>query len=224
MPRGSLQIGLPCLEKYASSRVRTPEASSFSRRPSSINSRTACGSTLIPTPSGFSSDTLSKTLAEMPIWCRLSAKVSPPMPPPAISTVILFPFYVMASWHGSAAVGNCESPISQASWPRGWTPRRRVVTFARPLHEDHHAETLLCSRYLRARLAYCLAGGGCQLHHRTAGLQNQPAAKPAISRGQSEGARAGAGDRSRHPHRDAGDPRLHRPEFSASQAGPARGS
>src|SRR6476659_3408876 len=88
MPRGSLQIGLPCLEKYASSLVRTPDASSWLSRPSSINSRTACGSTLMPTPSGFSSETLSNTLAGTPIWCRLSARVSPPMPPPAMRTVM----------------------------------------------------------------------------------------------------------------------------------------
>jgi hypothetical protein len=67
MPRGSLQIGLPCLEKNASSLVRTPDASSLSSSPSSINSRTACGSTLIPTPSGFSAGTLSNTLAATPI-------------------------------------------------------------------------------------------------------------------------------------------------------------
>jgi hypothetical protein len=30
-------------------------------------------------------------LAGTPIWCRLSANVSPPMPPPAINTVILRP-------------------------------------------------------------------------------------------------------------------------------------
>src|SRR3954454_23712345 len=89
MPRGSLQIGLPCLEEYARSLVRTPAASSASCRPSSISSRTACGSTLMPTPSGFSAGTLSKTLAGTPIWCRLSASVSPPMPPPAIRTVMI---------------------------------------------------------------------------------------------------------------------------------------
>src|ERR1700733_12910486 len=100
MPRGSLQIGLPCLEKNASSPVRTPDASNRSSRPSSINSRTACGSTLMPTPSGFNAGTLSKTLAAMPIWCRLSASVSPPMPPPAMRTVMNAPQMWMASWHG----------------------------------------------------------------------------------------------------------------------------
>src|SRR5258708_313715 len=94
-PRGSLQIGLPCLEKYASSLVRTAAASRASCRPSSISSRTACGSTLMPTPSGFSSETLSNTLAGTPIWCRLSASVSPPMPPPAMSTVMLRPCYAL---------------------------------------------------------------------------------------------------------------------------------
>src|SRR4051812_47515390 len=91
MPRGSLQIGLPCLEKYASSLVRTACTSSLSCRPSSISSRTACGSTLMPTPSGRNSGTLSNTRAGTPIWCRLSASVSPPMPPPAMRTVMVRP-------------------------------------------------------------------------------------------------------------------------------------
>ena len=58
---------LAVLEKYASSLVRTPDASSRSSRPSSISSRTACGSRLMPTPSGFNSETLSNTLAGTPI-------------------------------------------------------------------------------------------------------------------------------------------------------------
>src|SRR5438876_6332308 len=107
-PRASLQIGLPCFEKYASSLVRTAAASSRSCRPSSISSRTACGNTLMPTPSGFSSDTLSNILAGTPIWCRLSASVNPPMPPPAMRTVMMRPRDPAWSWHGSAAVGNCE--------------------------------------------------------------------------------------------------------------------
>src|SRR6478609_5129290 len=129
MPRGSLQIGLPCLEKYASSLVRTPAASRRSSRPSSINSRTACGSTLMPTPSGFSSDTLSNTLAGMPICCRLSASVSPPMPPPAMSTVMVGPQNTPWSWHGGAAKGNRESRRRGGlpSWP--WTVGRCPVSF-----------------------------------------------------------------------------------------------
>src|SRR5438270_8080762 len=43
----------------------------------------------MPTPSGFNAATLSNTLAGTPIWCRLSASVSPPMPPPAMSTVMV---------------------------------------------------------------------------------------------------------------------------------------
>ena len=72
-----------------------PCASSWSCRPSSISSRTACGSTLMPTPSGLSSGTLSNTLAGTPIWCRLSASVSPPMPPPAMRTVMIRPCYCL---------------------------------------------------------------------------------------------------------------------------------
>src|SRR5947209_7281427 len=66
-----------------------PAASSSPSRPSSISSRQACGSTLMPTPSGFSSATLSKMRQGTPIWWRLSASVSPPIPPPAIRTVII---------------------------------------------------------------------------------------------------------------------------------------
>src|SRR5882757_4286362 len=47
--------------------LRTPDASSWLSRPSSISSRTACGSRLMPTPSGFNSETLSNTLAGTPI-------------------------------------------------------------------------------------------------------------------------------------------------------------
>ena len=46
----------------------------------------ACGSRLMPTPSGWISGAASNTRQEMPAWCRLSASVSPPMPPPTIST------------------------------------------------------------------------------------------------------------------------------------------
>src|SRR5688500_15272026 len=45
----------------------------------------------MPTPSGFNSGTLSKIRHGTPIWCRLSASVSPPMPPPAMRTVMSAP-------------------------------------------------------------------------------------------------------------------------------------
>src|SRR5882672_827126 len=217
MPRGSLQIGLPCLEKYASSRVRTPEASSRSSRPSSISSRTACGSTLIPTPSGLNSDTLSNILAATPIWCRLSASVNPPIPPPAISTVMIRPRWQALSWHGSAAVGNCEGGYRR----RGWTARGRAVNL-RLSHEDGHVQALLYPRHLRARFPHCAGGGRRRLHDREGRLQNQSAEQPGLSGDQPEGACAVAGDRSRHPDRDAVDAGLHRAEFSAGKTGAAR--
>src|SRR5262245_58447945 len=40
----------------------------------------------MPTPSGWISGAASKTTQEMPAWWQLSASVSPPMPPPTIST------------------------------------------------------------------------------------------------------------------------------------------
>src|SRR6516165_8526063 len=59
---------------------------SVSARPSSVSSRMPCGSRLMPTPSGWISGAVSNTRADTPAWCRLSAKVSPPTPPPTIST------------------------------------------------------------------------------------------------------------------------------------------
>src|SRR5271166_121086 len=76
----------------------------------------------MPTPSGFSSATLSNTLAGTPIWLRLSASVSPPMPPPAISTVIGSPHFaaVLAQGCSRGQLRNSDRrpPI------RGWTVRR----------------------------------------------------------------------------------------------------
>src|SRR5262245_1647733 len=45
-----------------------------------------CGSRLMPTPSGWIPGADSNTRQEMPAWCRLSASVSPPIPPPTIRT------------------------------------------------------------------------------------------------------------------------------------------
>src|SRR5216684_4052104 len=206
MPRGSLQIGLPCFEKYASSRVRTADASIASCKPSSINSRTACGSTLMPTPSGFNSDTLSNTFAGTPIWCRLSASVSPPMPPPAMSTVMTKPLQVRASWHRRADVGNCEENGVL------WTSAPTAVIFQLS-HEVRHAQALLRHRHLRTRHLHHPGRGRRRLHGRAAELQGQSAEQPGLSRHQSEGPRAGAGDRPRCPDRDAGDAGLSRADL-----------
>src|SRR3981081_4143212 len=61
-------------------------AASASCRLSSLSSPMACGSRLMPTPSGSTSGAASNTRAEMPAWCRLSASASPPTPPPTIRT------------------------------------------------------------------------------------------------------------------------------------------
>ena len=77
------------------------------------------------------------------------------------------------------------------------------------------------SAHLLAGLAY--RAGGCRrrLFDRAPQLRRRRAAQAGISGDQSQGPRAGAGDRPGHPDRDAGDPRLHRPEFSAGEAGAA---
>ena len=61
-------------------------SSSVSPMPRSYSSRTALGCRLMPTPSGCSSATDSKTMQGTPSWCRVSAAAMPPMPPPAMST------------------------------------------------------------------------------------------------------------------------------------------
>ena len=114
--------------------MRTADASSRSCRPSSISSRTACGSTLMPTPSGFSSATLSNTRAGTPIWCRLSASVSPPMPPPAMRTVMIRPRYpacVMARRRGG---GQLRRAVCAGA--PGWTAADRAVNSPAVPQED----------------------------------------------------------------------------------------
>ncbi len=71
---------------------------------------------------------------------------------------------------------------------------------------------LYYARHLRAGFAYRPGGGRHCLHGGASRLQEQPADQPALSRDQSEGARACAGDGPRHPDRNAGDPGLHRAE------------
>src|SRR5262245_47049677 len=66
----------------------------------------------MPTPSGFSAGTLSNIFAGMPIWCRLRASVNPPMPPPAISTVIMPPCYLRVVMTWPAQAGNREATIA----------------------------------------------------------------------------------------------------------------
>jgi hypothetical protein len=66
MPRGSLQIGLPRLEKYASSWVRTLDAEPVAQAELDQFAHRVC-QYVMPTPSGFNLDTLSNTLAGIPI-------------------------------------------------------------------------------------------------------------------------------------------------------------
>ena len=85
-PLAKPQIRLPCRSKCAISAVGMPVASSSSPRPSSVNSRTACGIRLMPTPSGRSEAAESITVASIPAACRDSAAESPPIPAPATTT------------------------------------------------------------------------------------------------------------------------------------------
>src|SRR5690349_10077501 len=68
----------------------------------------------MPTPSGFNSGTLSNTVAATPIWWRLSASVSPPMPPPAMRMVMVRPFdcwrHGTAGGEGATAKDRCGAP------------------------------------------------------------------------------------------------------------------
>ena len=64
---------LAALRNIGELRGRDRGLASASSRPSSVSSRTACGSMLMPTPSGFTSGTLSNTRHGTPIWWRLNA-------------------------------------------------------------------------------------------------------------------------------------------------------
>src|SRR5579884_3473441 len=61
-----------------------PAARSSSARPSAVNSRMPCGSSVMPTPSSRISGARSKTRHAMPRRCRFNASVSPQMPPPTM--------------------------------------------------------------------------------------------------------------------------------------------
>src|SRR4029077_11305172 len=66
-----------------------PAASSASPRPSAVSSRMACGNSVMPTPSSFTSGAASYTRQAIPRACRLSARASPQIPPPTSGVVIL---------------------------------------------------------------------------------------------------------------------------------------
>ena len=68
--------------------------SSSGSRPSCARTLMACGSTLKPTPSSRSSGACSNISASMPAWCRQRAVVSPPTPPPTITTFLAGLFIV----------------------------------------------------------------------------------------------------------------------------------
>ena len=61
-------------------------ASARASSPSAHSSSLACGSTLIPAPSGRNSVVASNTRAGIPARCNVNASVSPPMPAPTMIT------------------------------------------------------------------------------------------------------------------------------------------
>src|SRR5215207_6322925 len=63
-----------------------PFSASASARPSAVSSAMAAGWMLMPTPSGRIRAADYSTTAPMPRACRARAAVSPPMPPPAMTT------------------------------------------------------------------------------------------------------------------------------------------
>src|SRR5262245_59748072 len=67
------------------SRLSMPAASTSSATPSAVNSRMACGSSVIPTPSSFTSGARSYTVQGMPRRWRFSASERPQMPPPTMA-------------------------------------------------------------------------------------------------------------------------------------------
>src|SRR5262245_26873500 len=87
-PRSSRYISCPKRLKKAQSRFLIPDLSSVSSRPRALNSRIACGSSVMPTPSSLISGARSYTRQAMPRSFRLRASESPQMPPPTIATSI----------------------------------------------------------------------------------------------------------------------------------------
>ncbi len=136
--------------------VRTACASSLSCRPSSISSRTACGSTLMPTPSGLQlGHALEDPGTGTPIWCRLSASVSPPMPPPGDENRHVYaPRYWLASSTQEAAVGNCEARPATAAdvhcqLDAGAGPKKPTIFTSRPSGPNSPKNRSRCRRMSR---------------------------------------------------------------------------
>src|SRR6185369_11975033 len=96
------------------SRFSMPWRASVSPRPSAVSSRMPCGSSVMPTPSSFTSGAPSYTRQGMPRWCRASASVSPPMPPPTIAMSIC---PIPARWSEDCSA--CAEPAITPPRPAG---------------------------------------------------------------------------------------------------------
>ena len=80
----------------------------------------------MPTPSGFSSATLSNTLCGNADLVQAERQRQPADAAAGDKYGHDTPSILAASWHGGAAVGNCEKPVA---WAGGWTVEDRAVNF-----------------------------------------------------------------------------------------------
>src|SRR5271168_892737 len=80
-------------------------AASAGSRPRPERMRTAPAWMLMPTPSGLSSPTASKTFTSKPAWPRHIAAVKPPMPAPAMTIFIGSGIAAQSAIHQGGLVG-----------------------------------------------------------------------------------------------------------------------
>src|SRR5215469_4130217 len=118
------------------SRFSMPWRASVSPRPSAVSSRMACGSSVMPTPNSFTSGAASYTRQVRPRWCRASASVSPPMPPPMIAMSMSRPSGAQCSPRRTAAATAGWAGSARLRQPLAEHDRRRLVLVVapQPLH------------------------------------------------------------------------------------------
>ncbi len=140
---------MPFNPTSAHSSACTPIASKWlGPMSSSYRARTAFGWRLIPTPRGLSSATASSTRQGTPICCNVRATLSPPIPPPAMST-------------GKSAIGSGRLGVVIAA-QESLDPRP-----ARKTWKSNHVRCALFERRFREQPPGCRARG----HRRGANLR-----------------------------------------------------